>query len=94
MRTSISSSTYAPGRVIGNNLFSVGDRLRGRLRARLSASPSAQTVSSLTQRTRRETQRAQEPLRPLRQSLCVLCVENAGREMVCLRFLQAGGVAA
>lgn len=90
MRTSIPSSTYAPGKVIGNNLFSVGDHLRGGLRARLSASPSAQTVPSLTQRTRRETQRAQEPLR---QSLCVLCVENAGREMVCLRFLQARGVA-
>lgn len=48
----------------------------------------------LTQRTRRGTQRAQETLRPLRQSLCGLCIENARREMGCLRFLQTRGVAA
>ena len=34
----------------------------------------------LTQRTRRETQRARVPWRPLRQRLCDLCVENAGRD--------------
>ena len=34
-----------------------------------------EAYSSLTQRTRRGTQRAQETLRPLRQSLCDLCVE-------------------
>ena len=86
--------TYAPGGIIGNDLFSVGDRLRGGLRARLPTSSSTQAVCFLTQRTRRETQRAQVPLRPLRQSLCGLRVENAGCEMVCLRFLQTRGVAA
>ena len=59
-----------------------------------TVSPSAQAVCFLTQRARRETQRARVPWRPLRQSLCGLCIENAGREMGCLRFLQTRGVAA